>query len=764
LPLLEKGAPTNFVTGYNDKIMAARLISSYLLVVVLALLFGCSHQAVQKHSINAAYDVKVNDPQLRQLTDVTQNVDIVATGEFTPGTFVFKKTSVTFDPGTMFKLTVSLPIDDPSMIHTRDATGSLWTSQQIRVNGMPVPQTIDLNKGSVSVEVDLVRSLGAFFVALLQKGSDPKSGDPTDVHQILQALHINDATLNLRPDSYLNVDRQKVHIGPGSKIALEDVTVGSDLSYDGICHVYLKFLNGCQWASDKVRCQFDGGEADLHLAANRTADRLVLTVKKIKHQTSVITIKKGTFSFGKRQNSHAFSDSCVISPQEMRYEFWKNAARPHLHMTANMNIERTDLSVKTAAQETIAYFPETVPATLQIDEDDSGMLTQLATTEPAKVEHGRIIIAKKATSLTIWLTDAVIGPTSLDKSGAFQLALEHGVAHLKQLDWRGNTSKFTLVPSGNSDLSIPKGMLLENTGGNVPTQLKMPLNIDLGTATIKGPSGATTLTDLSGQLMINVDREVQIDGDLGFTLPQLKVLAGEPIDISAHGLDLEVVPGGPVLQLKKCKVIVPQGSVQSAINKKVPQTLTFTINKKVSEDEKWRYRHVMVQTVTIANLQLRHMKPIPPDSVSFNAVGDIELDGTVEQRDVKATGDLPSDWEVRPWSLTGRLDNDGLVRYKFITHNGPRESQVAYTLTMAVPVPSDVKLDWSRVAHGVLGFIERNVIVSHLKKITIPINYQGQVEIFPEGNILAKNFKVSKMVAKHTDDATELDFEANAHF
>lgn len=89
---------------------------------------GCTRLLPQQHTINAAYDVKVTDPVIKLFTDVTDNVNIAVSGEFRPGTYLLNKTPVTFAPDTQFKLKLLLPINDPGVIHTRDATGSLWTN------------------------------------------------------------------------------------------------------------------------------------------------------------------------------------------------------------------------------------------------------------------------------------------------------------------------------------------------------------------------------------------------------------------------------------------------------------------------------------------------------------------------------------------------------------------------------------------------------------------------------------------------------------
>ncbi|MGH7193870.1 MAG: hypothetical protein ACREJM_10100, partial [Candidatus Saccharimonadales bacterium] len=378
----------------------------------------------------------------------------------------------------------------------------------------------------MSGEVDLIRSLGAFFIACLQK-----SADVGDVHQIIQSLRIEEAKLDLRPDSILNLDTQKIHIGSASTIELKDISVDHEFNYDGICQLHLSFLPGCQWTTERAQCEFDGGEADLEFHASKTRDRLSLNLTKVRNSQQIVLLNS-IYRFGKNRRSSAKSDSCVINPKKLEWIYARNANHPRVHMVASMETHTNIVDLKSDVQETIAKLPDMVPATVEVDEDPSGLVsTQFATTESTDADSVRIVMAKKATSLTVSLTDAEVGPISIDKSGALHFSFERGSAHLKELVWQGNKSKFTLTPSGGSDVSVPEGMLLEKSNGDAHTKLSMPLDVNLGTATIKGATGRTMLTELKGKLNIEVDREIEIGGNLDFHIPRSKLLGGEAIDI-----------------------------------------------------------------------------------------------------------------------------------------------------------------------------------------------------------------------------------------
>lgn len=150
--------------------LGAKLRVLFAAFFICATLSGCGMFGAQREIIKADYDVEITDPSIKRLTDVTANIKLVASGTFTPGTYVIGKTPVSIAPNTHFDLKLSVPVSDPKVISTHDATGTFSVNRPISVMAVPVPLTISLYKGTVSGEVDLVRGLAAFFVNLLQVG------------------------------------------------------------------------------------------------------------------------------------------------------------------------------------------------------------------------------------------------------------------------------------------------------------------------------------------------------------------------------------------------------------------------------------------------------------------------------------------------------------------------------------------------------------------------------------------------------------------
>jgi hypothetical protein len=733
------------------------------MLLVVASMTACGPSLTKRQTINAQYDVKVTNPTIRFITDATAKIDLVASGSFTPGTYSFNKKLVTFSPDTTFSLRLTLPINDAGTIHTRDATGSIWTSQPFQVNGVPAPNMLEFGKGQVSGQVDLVRSLGAFLLTFLQAADDD---DPDDMHRLIQSLQVKQARLELRPDSYLDFGEKKFHIGPGSTIDLKNAFVDQHFNYTGKLQVHLNLLDRCQWGSSKTLAKFNGGTADIELDTGKVKNRIGLKLTTDKADAHLLKLNDLTFLFGKDLRSHSVAETCLMKLKELDWEYVDGAKRPTFYILASLDLKNSKLDLKTDVQETIATFPETLPAQLEMDSDDTGSWTQFGTTDAATAKTVDIAIAKRTTKVNIRLANVVAGPAMLDKTGAMHFALKEGVAELKQLDWHGNRNQFTLIPEGEAHLAIPQGMLLEKVDPTRSTHLNMPISLDMGAAKVDVPWGRATLNNLHGNMIIDIDREIHLSGDIGFNLPRSLLLFGYPVDLDARGFNLSVVEGKTALSFRNCSLVVPQAALDHAINQKVPRSWTLELDKTISKEKEWRYRNAVAKSLEVKNFELDKMRPAPPDAMAFTARGDVNVTGTVEKQTLPTDPLVAPQWSVHPWSLAARLEGDGKIKYKFIANEWPKDNELEYALSMDFPMPADIKLDWSKVAGGFVGTIERKALLAQLKKMTLPLRYAGKVPVVAKGSgALARHFRVKKLIASPLPDGnTKIDFVADAHF
>lgn len=714
-------------------------------------LTGCSTAA--RHTINASIDVPVTDKHLKQITQATEKADISATGEFASGVFFINNAPITIPKNTTFVLKLTLPIKDPSVVSTKDATGSLWTSNQISIAAVPAPQMIEFKEGEVSAELNLARSMAAFIFNLIQVSN--KTGEMRD---LIHTVGIERLNLDLRPDAVIDIGPKKIHVTKGSQVRLKNIMIDQNFNYVGRAHLDLKFGNDCKWIGEKVDCLFDGGNAQLNLVARKIGDRLVLSLPKEQADRSVL-LKHCRLSFGKNKRSSTRSGSCDITLNDFVWESSQKSDHPLMNLSAAMNLNDTDLTLKTDAHQTVAHFPGKVPGLLNIAIKENDRSMSFATTHSATADNGTISILKKSTTVNLVLANVTIGPVAYDKSGALNFELEGGVANLKELDWQSGKRKFSLKAGGGSTLTVPREMLLEKKSADAKTEMKLPLKLNLGSATLKTPTGSVALANLNGDILINVGQEVQMDGSLKFAIKNAAWLNGYRADVSARRLNLEVVQGATKININDCSVLIPHDALQSAIKEKIPRTFTVKLDKMLSEEKKWRYRKAKASDVTISNLTIASIKPKGKGVLGFTASADVVLKGTIEKGGLIIHKD--DGWEVKPWTLTAHVTGDGVVNYEFTKKNNSSENQLEYDLKMAVPIPDDVKLDWSKVASGILKAAERKVIVGKLKDITVPFDHKGEVMVFKKDDQVWRHMSISNMTVGDVPTGYKIDFSAS---
>jgi len=727
-----------------------------LLLLTPLSLGGCTKKPTEPE-IRTNFEVKVQDPDIRRFTDVTRNLEIVASGKFKAGTYLLRNTVVSIPPDTDFHISLSLPIKNPAVVSTATASGELWTSNQLSFNAIPVPKSIELKEGTVSGHVDLARSVGAFFLNLIQVGA--MSGDMKDM---LHTMKIEEVVLDLRENSTLKLGKKSIHLGPDSRVRLTDATIDGEMNYVGECHLDLNFANNCKWIGEKVDCEFDGGKMASVFDAKKYKDKLVLTLPENSKENKPVVLRNCTVRFGKDKRCSTSSDTVIGLVKEFQWQHIKGEDHPTLHLLSALDFTGTDLHLKTDIHQTLGHFPERVPGSLLVNIKKDGRETVFKTTSSAKAQSGQIIIAKNATKLTLSLANVVIGPVDYAKEGALQFELEGGVAHVKQLDWQSGDSHFTLDCGPDSTMIVPNEMLLAKDGPSGPTKLKLPVKLTMGTASLKTRRGKIDLANLAGDIVVDVDGQIKLHSDLSFALKELKLLNGYNATINAKGLDLEMKEGKSLMSLKQCSILVPDTPLKDAIRKRVPESFEFKLDKTVKEDKTWRYRNAIAKDVKVTNLKLEEMHAKGPSTLGFTASGDAELNGTVEKAGIIFN---KNEWETCPWKITGHLKGEGTVKYSFNKSGGKLgNDKLIYDMSMQLPIPDDVNLDWSKVAGGIIKVAEKKVIVGRLKQITVPIEHKGEIDLMEKESPAMRNLRVSNVSIKDAPDGgTQIDFNAETH-
>ena len=266
---------------------------------------------------------------------------------------------------------------------------------------------------------------------------------------------------------------------------------------------------------------------------------------------------------------------------------------------------------------------------------------------------------------------------------------------------------------------------------------------------------------MNGTLGVNIGKDVRIDSDMDFTIEESDLFGGGDADVKARGFSLESRNGNAVAHIGQCIVTVDDSAIEEAIRDQLPNNKVFALNKCV-EDKKWRYRNVMVNTVTVKNLSLEDASQDSNNSLAFSVSGDVAAAGTVDKTHLLDAFSKSPKWDTKPWSATAHCNGNGTVTYKLVPKDSLANSEIQYKIAMKLPIPDDVKLDWSQVTGGLMRAAEKAIIVSHLSKITVPINYGSTAKIFATKKKQLMSIKVSHMVVSPCATGSELSFAADA--
>jgi hypothetical protein len=740
-------------------------------VILFALVLACPLSGCanifhpHKESIVAVFNVQPKDPLLKQLSAITEKLELVGSGQFRPGVYQLNGKSLRVVDNTQFWIKLSLPIKDPNVISTADAVGSLYTSQALIGQGFGLPQNIELEKGKVSGEVDLVRTFGAFFLNVIQTADLSKS-EGGGMKKMIQSMEIKKATMYLRPGSVFEKEGKTFHIGNNSTIEMDNVVSDKSSNYRGDLNINIKFLPDCHWIGEKVNCHFNGGSALAKLRVDRKGEILTFFSREEEassQSTDLLDLKDCIFEFGKLKRSSARCSEALITLEKVVWQK-KDEQKSELHLNAPLQLVNTNLVAKTDTQETVAFFPGKNPCDIQIDIASTGRSTSFSTLKPALAKTARIQFTKPSSRVVLVLADANVGPISFDKSGDLDLELTKGKAKLLSLEWTNGKKHFVMRTPGTSELSIPEGMSL-SLGKEKGTEMNLPMHIKFGTATMEGTAGRLKLADLNGTVLLKIERELSLHSNVEFTLEESDLFGMQKADIKVENLDFQAKGSEAVAHLGKCIVNIPEQALQVGIQSQFPKQKTIDIDKTFLLKRKWRYKDAKVSTATVKNLKLEKMAASNSNEAEFRVASDVVLQGTVQKSSLMAIFKEPTSYKTKPWSITAHVTGTGKLKYKYLPKDSLANSGISYTLAMELALPEDIDLDWNKVENGIFSSIERSVILGSLQDASpIPFNYTGEVKIFSGKNPQLQTIMLKNVVTKPSSDGTEVSFVGDATF
>jgi hypothetical protein len=716
-------------------------------------------------TIAVNFSIKVKDPVVRQLTAVTQEFTIDASGEFNPGTYEIHNIPIKIEDRTMFKVELAFPLDDPTVIDLGKASGRLWTSKPLQAHGAPLPQVTQLVGGKVTGQVDIIPTIGVFLCNLLQE-QIIGSADAGNVRDMIKTIDVDKVLLNLRQGARLKWDQDFIEIGPNSRIQLVELTVDRLLNYAGQCYVTINALNGFCRLGEKFDCAFASGSANVHLIAQRFNSVITLTLADPDQQ---VALKHCLFNFGTNKRSSVLSESSLIKLKQLHWQEGEYSGKPLVHLAAAMNLNEPLLEMCNPKYHLTAQFRGTVPSNLELDRSAIKHQTDFYTQTDVKADTAEIVITRPTTKLALKLLNANVGPISFSKSGDLDFSLEKGNAGLSAVRWSSKKRSFQLTTAPPSSVSITNGMPLALGKENGSFHGNFPLSIKLGSAELTGSAGNLKLDKVNGQMVVDVDQEVKLDSDLDFSIIESAFLGKNQAEVKVRGLRLVSKNGQGIAQLKTCSIIVPEKAMLTRIQEELPSEKSFDLHRVIFTDRKWRYKDAVIDRVAVKHLKLEDLSVTKTNQANFAVKGDISVSGTVDKGGLLSVVGRSTKWQSCPWLAAANLAGSGLIKYSFQPNKALSDSSLNYALTLNLPLPKEIDLDWSQVGQGLLGKAEKAMIIHQLKTAgpfrssqKISFACAGQWELFGKNKKQWQSVRVKNLISKPCREGTELMFAAEA--
>lgn len=146
-----------------------------------------------------------------------------------------------------------------------------------------------------------------------------------------------------------------------------------------------------------------------------------------------------------------------------------------------------------------------------------------------------------------------MGKVVYGKADSLDFNLAGGNAKLNEFICDAKNSSFALKCGNGSTIKLPAEMLLEKNdpqNKNQPTEVRLPISLKVGNATLKTKNRKIELEKLSGEFLITTGSSVNISSDLKFALGQSSMLDGYDADVSADSLNVNFKDGDMLVDVK----------------------------------------------------------------------------------------------------------------------------------------------------------------------------------------------------------------------
>lgn len=768
----------NLLTLWSQRQWLAMRPSWAIVLVVLLIstgpfLSGCT--ATEKSlSMNIDYTVHLDDPFFQKLANITDSLDLEASGMIKAGTYNTHGIPLQAQDDTKFKIKVTMPVNGSSDVNVRMASGSISFDHIISIMNVPAPNNIELRNGVISADVDFARSLCVFLINSLQEmpgtidvASLSKDQGTNVLQTILSDCHIDNALFKIKPGSILQLSKSTSVFNPGSTVTLNNIRFDGKSNYEGQCVADINFK---KFSIDNPKkhnsFRTSAAHAKFSLAVKRSDGKFSLI--KNEPGPTVATAPVGEIIDG--DNKISF-ENYRLDFDEFEFNRQSVAKTNSIAFAGKIDCKQTTVKLRRPQSNLDLVVPSMNDALITFAKDPKGTTYSFSATK-VDARQLNLTVIRSEGQLSMDVTQAMIETLAVDKIRGMDISFGKGLykpSAITVVNKKGN--KIALQFSPNSTISLADFGLVpassaRNTPASQPSIQIIPMTINAGAMKVITGSHQLECSDLSGKVIFTLGKQ-NIDTDGHFKLSVST--KNNPLGIRGataviNDLSVHHNANGTVVALNDLQVIISDDELRRILQRTLPNKKVFEVNKDVMEDRKWRYKNLRITDVILDYPEVTDIDVTPSGTIALTGESNVSAHGTIDRYEM-----LKHEWNTHPWSATAHVRGNGDVDLKFIPGKTIAQSIIEYRATCPLPVPETLNVDWSQVSHDILAGTERRFVQRAVKNADkylpnkgMPLDFAGKIEPFTgRSQHGLQQLQVRTVKVKGTKDGVALEIDAN---
>ncbi len=751
---------------------------SLLVLFSLLNLTGCGGcNLITAVPVNVSIAIK--DPVFAKVFECTQELDLLASGRLKPGRYRIKGAPIEVSEGTQFTLWLKLPNRATSVINLKEATGKFTSTKEIKFHGVPMPKSIELSNGSVSGDIQFIRSLGAFLIELVNQQVSPVGQNASDIAGMAEEIHIRSLVLRLRPGSKLQLPGLSLVMADGSTLSLKDLECDNRWNYTGEGDLALNLSAGSCYYSQK-------GEVLIELGVGKVTSRLAVSCKEGIAELRSIEGGVGTDEIATKAltmtavsgQSKSVVASGAAQLSGLDWSLIRTLGKPEAHCKVSGKMTLSAVSVQMTRPDLDVQFK--LPAQLQLafSVEQAGQDSTFRVNSPEALESKGIKLSLKRPGgpISILLDRAAIGCDLSSGPDLVKITLPKGEFEPRQIEWGRESKRVVMTMPAGTKLSLVRDVAVALKPASQTFDGAIPLVFRGGAVSIKGAQQYLGLENVTGSMMLNIkNNAIDAVGKLNTTLTVDGKTAGgvTKCGIAINSVHITSSSDGVLVVMEGCRIAIPRSYLEKTLRASLPAKRSFSVNKEMLEGSRWRYRNLTVRSATVSQPNLQQFKFTGSDKMSFVGEADVFAQGTVERSSAVgllaiATGE--GTWSVRPWSAKTHVKGIGNVAFQFNPGSSLADSSLTYDAVLNLSVPEQLDLDWSQVSGSgdMLARTEKTVVSGALKmaQFCLPedelaLRRSGKITPFSKAGAQLRSLKVESVSVRTVGDQLLLGFRSS---